>query len=318
LRELAAQCLTSDDQLFAGLSAHLRERELIVRTFNNGGAELTSSEMADLERRENRLTESVRGSDTVSALTAELFLLEKDATTTLLATAWLLDHSEQFLSKTDSMRSLANRRVQNREAAITLTGYIERWRGLFESDWDRIQAVECAAGFYQQLVRMLLDLGAPEEAWVASELARARATADLLAPTTENGLNRATLHGAVAELGQTVVEYFMAEHELVTWIIRPEGRVECVRIPVPACVLRELVQRLHDLAELPAPSPQQRQALRDTLRELGAHVWDPLPTENMPMAPVAAVTIIPHSASAGSLSCFPPPRATCGWVSRPA
>jgi len=104
----------------------------------------------------------------------------KEAATALRTAANLLALSRSFLRRADPVTSLDQRRSENRAAAGRLGEYIERWRRRIAEDGQRIVASEQAGPFYDRLVGMLLDLGGPDEAWVAAEPAKARAAADLL------------------------------------------------------------------------------------------------------------------------------------------
>lgn len=301
LRDLVPRCLADGDALFGGVPEEIRERDLIVAQVN-GGAGLDDAALAELMVREQRLTDTVRGNTTLSPPLAELLLAQKDAATTILMTANQLDNSRNYLTRADPLTSLAQRRQGNVQAASELSVYIEQWRGLLDHDWDRILAVEEALGFYDQLVGMLLDLGVVDQALVASEMARARATADLLAAHADSDSAQGTvviapaldvtrLRAIVVELGHCVVEYFMRADELVIWVIDPREGVICVRQPGSAAHLSDVVERLHQLTELRSTSGNPE--IQDIFRWLGAHLWDPL-AGTLPDDPDLPISVVPH------------------------
>ena len=236
LTDASARCLADPAGVAADLTDLIAERARIVGVVDSR-AGLRPSELATWEEREQHLEHLARAR--LPAPDAELFILRKEAATALRTAANLLALSRSFLRRADPVTSLDQRRSENRAAAGRLGEYIERWRRRIAEDGQRIVASEQAGPFYDRLVGMLLDLSGPDEAWVAAELAKARAAADLLGIGPDEELSLDALRAAVATLDRTVVEYVVRRDELVVWVVRPEGPVRCVRHPVPI-VLRSL------------------------------------------------------------------------------
>lgn len=283
LRELAGRCPPG-----SGPPELVRERDALVAAVD-GSVDFGPAELAEITRRDHDWEQRVRAA--MGRPEAELFVLTKDAAVAMRGAAALLALGRTTLHRADPVRDLDTRRARHRATALRLTGFVEQWRRALDDDWHRILATEQASGFYQRLVAMMLDLQADEEAWVASELARARATADLLGAADEP-LRGPTLRAAVAALGQVVVEYYLRPDELVIWVVPPVGELRCVRHPVGADELVDAVDRVHRLLDGRTPAAEQRAELAALLRELAAHLWDPLPADALP--PGAAVTVVPH------------------------
>ncbi|MBV9314525.1 MAG: CHAT domain-containing protein [Pseudonocardia sp.] len=293
LPALATRCLAEDAELFVSIPDLVRERESFVRAVD-GGAGPRPDELDAINEREQRLSAAVRGSDQLTQDTAQLFLLQQNAAITLDSAANQMRKSRDYLRKADPAGSLIERRQQVLPASMNLSTYVERRRGQLDQDRDRIEAVDEALRFHDAWVGLLLDGGAVEQAWVASELARARATADLLTAGPAAELSLAMLRTAVAELGNTVVQYFIREHELVAWVVPPTGPLRCVRHQVRADDLADAVQRLHTLAAIVKPTPATQREFAELLRWLYTQLWAPLPMEALPSDPDETITIIPH------------------------
>jgi hypothetical protein len=81
------------------------------------------------------------------------------------------------------------------QAAADLGGWLERWRARLVTDVEKVLAMEQGQPFFLGLVTTLLRLGAPAQALVASETARARAFADLLSADPLNSDVAASTQG---------------------------------------------------------------------------------------------------------------------------
>ena len=289
LRDLADRCLDDVEGVPTPSPGARRERRTIVEMVERSTS-LTPAELAELEQRDQALEAAVRTQMPRPA--AWLFVLQKNAAVLLAGAANAIAESDTFLGKIDPLGNAARRKGSSSEGAILLTASVEQWRHRLDADADRILAVERAASFYRRLVLLQLDLGAPEQALLASELARARATADLVGALPADGLTSAELRQAISSLGRTVVEYFLGDGELVVWVVAPTGPVRWARRPVDIERLVATIGTLHRLMALRAPQPQDRSELGATLRWLGELLWDHPPLEAL--EPGRAVTVVPH------------------------
>lgn len=133
-----------------------------------------------------------------------------------------------------------------------LASYVENWRQRLTKDADKIVALDKAQPFLQKLITYLVELDAKEEALLASEIARARAFADLLAtqvspkstrPITANPPTIKQIQQIAREQNATLVEYWIVgdeliepnklqtqestqESELYIWVVQPNGKIE--------------------------------------------------------------------------------------------
>ncbi|KAA9377030.1 CHAT domain-containing protein [Microbispora cellulosiformans] len=197
-------------------------------------------------------------------------------------------------------------RDQAREAAGLTAGYVEIWRALLDSHWDKIISTDQALPFYERMVTLLLDLDASEDALVASEMARARAFADTLRanratpgeparglggapPVSREGLRSIlTRHDAV------VVEYFLAGDLLTVWVWPRGGPLTRVTRRVDRAGLKETVKEFGRLARMSRHDAASRAAMAAALRRLGEVLWDVVPAGLLPADPDEPVTVVPH------------------------
>lgn len=128
------------------------------------------------------------------------------------------------------------------ETANTLAGlatWLDAWRSRMVTDAAKIASLDLGQDFYAQHVHALVEMNLPEQALLASESARARAFADLLArspslvtghQTREESLTSLSvtktmtldeIRQLVRDTGTTVVEYFVLKDSLLTWVITP-------------------------------------------------------------------------------------------------
>ncbi|WP_405086669.1 CHAT domain-containing protein [Microbispora sp. NBC_01389] len=195
---------------------------------------------------------------------------------------------------------------QAREAAGVTAGYVEVWRALLDSHWEKIISTDQALPFYERMVTLLLDLDAPEDALVASEMARARAFGDTLRenragpgdparglggapPVSREGLRDIlTRHDAV------VVEYFLAGDLLTVWVWPRGGPLTRVTRRVDRAGLEETVKEFGRLARTARHDAASRAAMAAALRRLGEVLWDVVPAGLLPADPDEPVTVVPH------------------------
>ncbi|NET34850.1 MAG: CHAT domain-containing protein [Cyanothece sp. SIO1E1] len=123
-----------------------------------------------------------------------------------------------------------------------LTDWLDTWRVRLASDTERIQALDQSREFFDQLTRVLVELGDVEGALVASEKGRARAIADLLSARLLNSSSeRTTIAPAptLEEIRRTaqdqqspLIEYAInrrqngLEDALYIWVISPSGEID--------------------------------------------------------------------------------------------
>jgi len=257
---------------------------------------------ADLDEREERFRADVASRHDVGPGQRQAYLNSYIIAVILSGVARRLELTTQLVERTELPASLQRRITSSREGLSSLTRYIEQWRSLFAEDADRIQAVEGSQGFYADLVRFLLGLDAPREAFLASELARARAFADLLRQSGRPGAPQAApviptteaLVSARAEARQTIIEYFLLEDEVVTWLVTPGGDMSVYRAQISRARLTEAIAELHTLLTARRPTHRERARTSDLLQQLGDQLWRPLPRDALPRDPDEPVILIPH------------------------
>ncbi|UAB93772.1 CHAT domain-containing protein [Dactylosporangium vinaceum] len=296
LSALADRALAGGAGAVAAVAHLVAARDRLIGMFANG--RFAAAAPGAIEDAEARFLDAVHR-DAAAVPGLDLLLrVQMETGVAVHSAAFQVAESSRYLTRADPLAALADRRGGNRDGAARLAGYVEQWRGLLDQDRDRILAVEGALEFYDALVGLLLQLGAVEEALVAAELARARATADLLgapdAAAPAPGV--AEIRATVARLGHCAVEYFVRPDELVTWVIRPDGEIRCHRHPVPTGPLRDAVAELDRLIErrtgcAAGEVAAVEAAITGLLDRLGEHVWRPV----APLLPDhGPVTVIPH------------------------
>ena len=148
----------------------------------------------------------------------------------------------QTINQTEYL-AIINRQQAN-SIQSGLANYIEFWRQRLTEDKDKIAALDKAQSFFQELIIHLVELGAEEEALLASEIARARAFADLLAtqvspkstrPITANPPSIEQIQQIAKEQNATLVEYWVVEDKSIAqnkaskiyiWVIQPSGKID--------------------------------------------------------------------------------------------
>ena len=193
-----------------------------------------------------------------------------------------------------------------------LPGQVETWRLRLDADRDRMDALGTGTPFYATLVSFLLGLGADEDALVASELSRARAFADLLAGSAARArdpggtsvtgapkFGRRALRAALAESGHRVVEYFVTDDAVVTWVAGSGGELSCVPgAPGTAARLKDAVERYQAATTVSDSDAKDDQTISDAeldavLVELYALLWTPI-ARLLPGEPDKAVIVVPQ------------------------
>lgn len=206
---------------------------------------------------------------------------------------------------------------------------LETYRRQLAGDLEKIQVQDASRSFFEELVGLLIELDQETEALVASEKARARAFADLLAaheplrslpggqvlragatlPVTAEGLK-----DAVRRSRSTVVEYMLTGERLFAWVISPEGAVRVETVPVARQDLENLVRNLlpflgatyrGDRSRSPqlldasgAPEEPQSRILRQLHRHLITPIAGHLPPQGEPVTfvPEGLLFLVPFPA----------------------
>ena len=125
-----------------------------------------------------------------------------------------------------------------------LAQWLDNWRSMMATDAAKIDSLQFGQDFYKNYVRILFELNLPEQALQASESARARAFADLLAanrqmrgklnrrfesegvlpnPITAPPLSLKEIKDAARARGGTLVEYFLLDDSIAIWVLNPQG-----------------------------------------------------------------------------------------------
>ncbi|MEV6982655.1 CHAT domain-containing protein [Sphaerisporangium sp. NPDC051017] len=245
-----------------------------------------------------RVYTEVLGEDEVPAPRELFAILARDG-------AGELDLLRDRLARSDAAGGAARLRDGTQEGVRLASRYVEMARALLDDDWDRIQSTRRAMPFYERIATLLLDLDAPEDALVASEMSRARAFADLREARSDRpappGLeaagvvDRTRLAEILAAHDATVVEYFLAGDLLVIWVVPPGGPMRVIRRPLDRRRLAEAVGTFRRLAELGRLTDPLRRDMADALRLLHAELWQVIPADLLPADPDTPVTVVPHA-----------------------
>ncbi|PZV07596.1 MAG: hypothetical protein DCF32_06875 [Leptolyngbya sp.] len=193
----------------------------------------------------------------------------------------------------ETRRQLADQAYLTAEAQAglgPLADWLDTWRNRLASDTERITALDQSRDFFNQLMRVLAELGDPEGALVAAEKGRARAIADLLTaglgdlPSERVTIAQAPTLAEIRRIAQgqsaTLVEYAVVaseaseENELYSWVVKPTGDIELAIVPLAeagkslqATIERSRValgERLRGGFELAEPqAPVQEAQLRE-------------------------------------------------------
>ncbi len=210
--------------------------------------------------------------------------------------------------------------IQIADSMSKFAGWLDKWRSRMVTDAAKIDSLQFGQEFYESYVQILLDLNLPEQALQASECARARAFADLLA----SGQKKQTYFGqsiysegilfntasapslsiqdikdiAISQ-GGTIIEYFLLKDYIAIWAISPKGKIEVIRVPVDINQLNAIIERLVVLMGPNGLSSKDGRELRPEatalLRSLDETLIAPLEMKNLlPTNPKTVVTVVPH------------------------
>ena len=143
--------------------------------------------------------------------------------------------------------------VQFPDFGARLAQQIELWRRSLSDEASRMEALETSQPMFAALLKVLASAGSREQALVVAESARARAFSDLMQDRiyrerartalpglrpeeTEDFLAQTMAATAPVELEMlaqtarhqrsTIVEYFLCDDELFTWVISASGKID--------------------------------------------------------------------------------------------
>ncbi|MDY7106790.1 MAG: hypothetical protein S0880_36910, partial [Actinomycetota bacterium] len=287
------------------LAALIDERRLIVEAL--GQADTWGNEaLVEFGRRDDALVEAIT-SARAPTTNRQRFLAGFWTASALQSAAGFVRLAIEDIVRRRPVETARARRESNRSGSGHLASYVEQWRALVHGDLAKIATVDAAVPFFEELVSLLLDLDAPEDALVASELARARAFADGLAASTGRSsatvVDAASIERTVRDAQRTIIEYFAAPAAMTIWVVPPSGVVDCVTRRMDRRTVEAVVERFHELAGISVPDATSLRELRSVLRQLGEIFWDPIPQAWLPDDPDEVVTIVPHGS--GSRVPFP-------------
>lgn len=201
-----------------------------------------------------------------------------------------------------------------------LSGYLEQWRSMLETDVEKISLLDESQRFFIRLVELQLDLDLVEEGLVVAELARGRAFADLLASRdqvrermSEHALGQSLpstvtvppvsgsdIRDAVRSWGTPVVEYFFTESDLVAWTVSKTGEISVERAPAVRKEIEAAITQFTrdiDATNSSAKSARKRRTrLHETLETLYSYLVELIDESALSLDPTEPLTIIPHGA----------------------
>ncbi|MFC4589255.1 CHAT domain-containing protein [Sphaerisporangium corydalis] len=224
---------------------------------------------------------------------AGLVLTAKDTAVALTGSATRLEHHRDHLRALDPVGHARRTQEANRSALARMTRYVELWRARAATDWDKILTMERARPLHGRLVGAFLDLGGARDALAASEMARARAYADLMTGRrTAPVLTPARMSALLGEYGGPLVEYFLHRDRLIIFVVAQDGTLRTADQRVDGGALLVRIDELHEhLRAERVDGPR----LNGLLRELGAVLWDPV-ARWLPADPETALAVVPHEA----------------------
>ncbi len=220
------------------------------------------------------------------------------------------------------------------KAMVGLGQWLDNWRSKIATDAAKISSLHNSQLFYVNYVNTLIKMDLPEEALQASESARARAFADLLAARrrTTGELNPGSLSKGIFSYSSApplslqeikdivaaqkgiVIEYFLLpDHSCPTenqeekdciaiWGVTSEGntpevKIKMIQVPVSIMQLNADINRLMELMAEGLASENKRLEVAGLLRRLNDKLIEPLEKHQLlPVDPEVEtlVTVIPH------------------------
>lgn len=195
------------------------------------------------------------------------------------------------------VRRRAGQTARALEHARAAVAVLETLRGHAASADDlRVGFDDGFQWVHGRLIRLLAETGAHADALLASERARARAFADLLASRSLDGTvvspaweSSDALVAALGARGGPVVSYWTDEEGVLAWAVLPDGRVTHASVAVTPERLAALVARTWSPSEPVAARSGRASAYRELYRLLVAPV---APAWTGPAG--ARVAVVPH------------------------
>ncbi|HWQ41466.1 MAG TPA: CHAT domain-containing protein [Desulfosporosinus sp.] len=233
--------------------------------------------------------------------------------------------SLQLVNKVAEFASHSPDAVKTSSVLVGLAGRLDTWRARMITDTAKIESLNLGQDFYADYVQALVEMNLPEEALKASESARARAFADLLAskqkmqvninpaanskgfllsPANASPLSVQEIKDIAAAQGGTLVEYFLMDDSIAIWTITSKGKIDVIRVPIENMKkLNANIDRLADLmgrALSGEAGRKFRPEAANLLRWLNDRLIMPLEKRNMlPDDTTTVVTVIPHKSLFG-------------------
>lgn len=227
--------------------------------------------------------------------------------------------SLQLVKKVAEFASQSPDAVKTASVLVGLAGRLDTWRARMVTDAAKIESLHLGQDFYVDYVQALLEMNLPEEALQASESARARAFADLLAskhkmqvninpannskslllnPANASPLSVQEMKDIAAVQGGALIEYFLMRDSIAIWAITSKGKIDVIRVPADMEKLNANIDRLADLmggALSGEASRKFRPEAADLLRWLNDRLIMPLEKRSLlPDDTTTLVTVIPH------------------------
>lgn len=312
--------LQQGDELFAQHAGLLRDRNVLLDSIVGDQKSLEPRLLAEMARKEQRLLAALEHDPEISKAERVYFKGKLDVGSYLLSLARFMNAQAGHIELLQVEQQAASRSLQAAQAAATLGNYLESWKTRLSSDDIKIDMLHQAETFLKKQVSLLIGLNAKEDALVASEAARARAFADLLAarpqirerleqttkkhssqalpsPASAPPLTLEEIRELARRQGGTIIEYFLLEDGIGTWVLSQDG-IMFAGIPVAIERLQHSVERISKLLENGLNRPGSSSCINEAkllLRDLHKVLIEPLEEKGLlPKNAEDLVTIIPH------------------------
>jgi CHAT domain-containing protein len=283
------------------------------------------------EEAENTVKELIGQNPSLSDIEQNLLWQQMYIVSTLTQVAFHFSVEAHFIKRLKVEDRYAARATRTQEAANSLGKWLEQWRQRLQTDQAKIAALETGQEFFDEAVRLYLELGLPAEALVMAEAGRARAFADLVAARAAPNRQGATpvvqdvmlskdaivsevhappltltdLQETVKASESTAVEYYVLADRVLIWVIAPTGTIQMRSAPVARTTLEHDIERFVELIERrPAPDQQDTTAMAQAQKQAEAELRPLLERfYTLLIAPIkallprsadAVVTIVPH------------------------
>jgi hypothetical protein len=150
---------------------------------------LTINNIYKLDEIENKIKQSVTTNSELTNFEKQIFMNQLS----LIMTLSLMTNSMEIMrmgirnyaAQIEERFRLTERINSHYHSLANLSTYMESWRKELVKDVDKIEALGKGQLFFQELVKILFELGSYKQALVVSEKAKTRAFADLLATRSD-------------------------------------------------------------------------------------------------------------------------------------